>query len=441
MHPINRRSFLAASAALAAVPTAPALPASGDVDVVVVGAGAAGIAAARLLASGGRRVAVIEAAGRVGGRCITDSSTFGVPFDRGAHAIHNPDVNAVLALAGNTDLEVYPAPPGQRVRIGRRMARENELEKFLATLVRASRAIADGVRTPRDMPAGRLLPKDMGAFGATAAFVLGPYARGADLDAISAIDLSRAPERDSAAFCRQGYGTLLARLAQGLPVQLGTVAKRIEWNRRPVEVETNRGTLRARAVVVTVSTDVLKRDVIRFTPGLPKRHQDALGQLSLGCVERVAIAFEGNPLGLADDERVFEQAQSARTAALLANVGGTALSFVDVGGRFGRELAEAGDTALTAFAIDWLADLFGENIRKAVTAAHATGWLHDPLIGGAMSVAAPGGHPARRLLMEPIGDRIWLAGEAMHENLAGTVEGAWESGERAAEAVLKRMPR
>ena len=151
MKRLSRRSFLAASGVIASGPAfgaprrapAPDAPRSASMDVVVVGAGAAGIAAARRLAASGRRFVLIEAASRVGGRCITDTSTFGVPYDRGAHWIYTADVNPVAKVAAQTGLDLYPAPPGQRMRIGRRYAREGEMEDFLAGLVRASNAIAE----------------------------------------------------------------------------------------------------------------------------------------------------------------------------------------------------------------------------------------------------------------------------------------------------------
>src|SRR5215475_15326978 len=119
---LSRRALLIGSASLAASPAMGAIATSGYVDAVIVGAGAAGIAAARRLQAAGRRIAVLEAADRIGGRCITDTRIFGVPFDRGAHWIHMPDINPVAKLAGAARLEVYPAPPGQKLRIGRRFA-------------------------------------------------------------------------------------------------------------------------------------------------------------------------------------------------------------------------------------------------------------------------------------------------------------------------------
>src|SRR5437764_12020145 len=150
MRILSRRLFLASSgAALVAGPAlgapprpalVPDLPRSGWVDAVVVGAGAAGIAAGRRLAAAGKRFVVLEAAEEIGGRCVTDTKIFGVPYDRGAHWIHTPDINPVAKLAIQTGLDIYPAPPGQRVRVGRRFARESEMEDFLATQGRPTTA-------------------------------------------------------------------------------------------------------------------------------------------------------------------------------------------------------------------------------------------------------------------------------------------------------------
>src|ERR1700691_3063418 len=126
---LSRRSFLAASpSALARRPSiASPPPPAGGIDVVIVGAGAAGIAAARRIAAGGRKFVLIEAADHIGGRRITESRTFGMPYDHGAHWIHTPEINPVTKLPLRRSIEVYPAPPSQKVRIGRRYAREGEL--------------------------------------------------------------------------------------------------------------------------------------------------------------------------------------------------------------------------------------------------------------------------------------------------------------------------
>jgi phytoene dehydrogenase-like protein len=169
---LNRRSFLAASAAAIASPVL-AAPTS-QVDIAVVGAGAAGIAAARRIAAAHRRVVLLEASDRVGGRCSTDARRFGVPYDRGAHWLHSPDFNPVAKLGRTTGLDISPVPPGQKMRIGRRYAREGEMEEFLATLVRSNRAIGEAARGKTDMACAQALPKELLDWRPTIEFVLGP---------------------------------------------------------------------------------------------------------------------------------------------------------------------------------------------------------------------------------------------------------------------------
>src|SRR5258705_10333625 len=119
---MTRRGFLSASAAFAATPAlrarAWAAPLPRDADIVVIGAGAAGIAAARRVMAANRRVIVVEAAGQIGGRCMTDTTTFDMPFDRGARWMHNPDTNPMIRLARKDGLDIPAAPPGQTIAIG-----------------------------------------------------------------------------------------------------------------------------------------------------------------------------------------------------------------------------------------------------------------------------------------------------------------------------------
>ncbi len=255
---ITRRDFLRASAASAITPVlsgrAWAAPLPREADIVVIGAGAAGIAAARRILAANRKVVVLEATGQIGGRCLTDSTAFDVPFDRGARWIHNPDTNPMIKLARGAGLDVVPAPLGQKIRIGRRNARAGEVEELLATLVRANRAIDDASRGKVDVSCASVLPKDLGDWAATVEFLLGANATGKDLKELSAIDKIHAQDRSAALSCRQGLGTLIAKLGEGVPVSLATPATRIAWSGRDVTVETAAGRIAARAAIVTASS-------------------------------------------------------------------------------------------------------------------------------------------------------------------------------------------
>ncbi len=436
MKRLNRRFFLAASTAAIAAPRL-AFGAPSDTEIVIVGAGAAGIAAARKLIAAGRKVAIFEASDRIGGRCVTDTKTFGVPYDTGAHWLHMPELNPLAKLGPRAGFDIYPAPPGQKIRIGRRNAREGEMEEFLSATVRAKRAIIEAARGKTDVACAQVLPKDLGEWQASVEFFLGPYGCAKDLSEVSAVDFTRSAERDIDAFSRQGLGALLAKLADGLPIELSRPVNEIESWRAGAEVNTDGAKTLARAVIVTASTSVLASGKIKFAPELSKRQIDALDALKLGIYERIALELPGNPLRLQRDDLVFEKAASRSTAALLANVSDTSLHYVDVGGAFAGELSARGRDAMVNTAVEWLGGLYGVDLKKDVKRSHATQWSKEPWIMGSFSCASPGGAPSRRALMDVHKDRIFFAGEAVHETLWGTVGGAWESGERAADAVLK----
>src|SRR5258705_568986 len=420
---MTRRGLLSESAAFAATPAlgarAWAAPLPRDADIVVIGAGAAGIAAARRIMAANRRVIVVEAAGQAGGRCQTDTATFEVPFDRGARWMHNPDTNPMIRLARNAGLEISAAPPGQKIRIGRRNARAGETEQFLAALVRANRAIDDASRGRADVSCASVLPKDLGDGAGTAEFVLGANATGKDLKDISVMDKARAQERNAAIACRQGLGTLIGKLGEQVPLSLSTPASRIAWSNRDVTVEPPGGKIVARAAVITVSSNVLAAGNIRFTPDIPRRHLDAAAKLSLGSHDHIALQLPGNPLGLARDEIIIEQSNSTRTALLFANMGSSSLCSIDVAGSFGRDLSSQGEPAMVAFAVEWLTRLFGSEAVSGVKKSSATRWNAEPFVLGAMSAAIPGGQPSRRILSGRIRCRF-VPGHGSHETLPGT---------------------
>jgi monoamine oxidase len=233
-------------------------------------------------------------------------------------------------------------------------------------------------------------------------------------------------------------GTLVVKLGEQLPVSLSTPVSRISWGSRDVTVETPSGKIAARAAIITVSSNVLASGNIKFAPDIPKRTLDAASKVSLGSYDHIALQMPGNPLGLSRDDVIIEQSTSNRTALLLANMGGSSLCAIDVAGSFGRDLSAQGEAAMLAFAREWLGNLFGSDAAASVKKSSATRWNASPYVMGAMSAASPGNQASRKILTEPIG-AMFLAGEATHESLWGTVDGAWESGERAADAALRRI--
>jgi monoamine oxidase len=436
MAAINRRAFALGGSAAFALPAFAQAQAT-DFDVVIVGAGAAGIAAARQLTAAGRRVVIVEASDRIGGRAHTQIFGGG-HADLGANVLYGADANPIARLAAMQKVEIVRASPATHLRVGKRVAREGEVEIFLSSLARTRRAIQEGGRAGRAVNAASFFPKDVTEWRPSVDFMLGAFERGRDLSEIAAQDIAMSAERGDAAYARGGAGALLAKLAQGVTVRLSSPATRIStW--KNTYVETSRGGIAARAVIVTASTAVLAAQKIKFEPALPANIGEAFAKLPLGALERIVVDLPGNPLGLAKDERVFEQATDAKAASMLANVDGGSLGYIDIGGKFAAELAGRGPGALTTFAREWIGETFGNDAIKAIARATSSHWVKEPWILGGASVAIPGAQGLRKVLSDGVRDRIWFAGEATHETQCGTLTGAWESGERAADAVLRRI--
>ena len=448
MAKVTRRAFLAGLGSAAAAPRMAKSATNPDFDVIIIGAGAAGIAAARRLARSGKTFAVLEASDRWGGRCLTDTRIFGYPYDQGAYSVHETDAFPVSDLAAKAGFEVHkPTAVTQfRTRLKQksdakfRAAREYEVEEFYVNLARCNREIAKAASlTDADMSCADALPKDLGDWQSTSEFVLGPFPFGSDLADMSAKEYVSTNRPERTVRIRQGVGALIGRLAHRAPIQFFSPVSRIEWGSQGVTVEKRGQRMTAHAVIITASTAVLASGKINFRPSLPVKYAEAINKLKLGNCDRVAIELADNRLGLPRDEILFEKAADQHTAAGHTNFMGSRLSYVQVGGKTCAGLAAEGEAALTTFALDWLVAQFGSDIRKAVKRTHATRWKQQPWALGAFSYTSPGGRAARKVLSQPLSERMWFAGEAVHETLWGTVAGAWEMGERAANEAINRI--
>jgi phytoene dehydrogenase-like protein len=335
----SRRALLkgvAASGLLAHLPR-PASAQGREVDVVIVGAGAAGIAAARRLAAQGRSHIVLEATSRIGGRAAMLATPFGTQFDLGAYRLFGPK-NPLIELARSIKFDLYTPLQSRRFYLGPREARDSEYDDFTATVRRASRAIAAVGETGRDVAASEVLP-DLGAWQETAAFVLGPMVYGAEPERISTIDFSRAAERSEEFAVRSGLASLIQEAARNIPIELGVIVRALQVSaRRNVLVETTKGSVTASAVIVTASPGVLAAGRIRFSPNLPERAASAFPRLPMGVLNRIAFELPGNPLRMKDDETVLFRAQGGKTMRLTMRVAGSDIAYADLGGAQAREL-------------------------------------------------------------------------------------------------------
>ena len=439
----SRRDFLLGGSAVllgVPLPARAALPA--DPDVVVIGAGAAGVAAARTLLGEGRSVVLIEAADRVGGRVHTDTAFFGVPYDTGAHWLHYAEENPFVRYGREHGFTMYESPDDEILYVGSREATSPEYEAFTAAYDGAVRAIARAGRRGRDVSPASVVP-DAGQWHDTAHLLVGPWEMAKDFDRFSCADWYSG-EDGTDWYCKEGFGALFAHSARDVPVSLTTRAETVGWGGPGVRVETDRGAIRARACIVTVSTGVLAHEGIRFDPPLPVAKRESFHGISMGIYNHVALLFRDNFFGVGADGYVYHKVESRGAASpegmgVLVDASGTRLAYADVGGEFARALEREGPRAATDFALSTLRGIFGSEVDRQLVKAHATAWGSDPLARGAYASAEPGRRDMRDVLREPVGDRLWFAGEACSEDDWATVAGAHKSGVATARALHVRL--
>jgi len=436
----SRRSLLGGAAAAGLlVPGALRADLPSAPDVVVVGAGAAGLAATRTLMERGLSVALVEAADRIGGRAHTDHEIFGVPFDVGAHWLHNDTANPFNAYGRDQGFDIYQANDETRVFVGERMADDSEVSALWRTWDAYYDAIGEAGDAGLDISAARATRDIRSDWSETVAFGIGPWSMGKELSEFSTVDWWNTPDGDDW-FCRQGFGTLVAHAGAGVPVSLSTPVQRIDWSGPGVTVETSRGSLQAKAVIVTVSTGVLAAGDIAFAPALPAAKQDAIAAIPMGLYNHVALRFSRDVFGLGEDGYLMYQVgEDGRAFGALTNAGGTGIAYCDVGGAFAHELEAQGEAAAIDFVMERLRSMLGSDVDEALIKGSVTAWGQNPLTRGSYASADPGAYRQRPVLREEVGDRIFFAGEACHPTLWATVAGAHISGMVTAEVVADRL--
>lgn len=409
-----------------------------ETDVVIVGAGAAGLGAAKVLAGEGVDCVVLEAMGRIGGRAHTSTREFGVPFDVGCAWLHAADRNPFYPEAKEAGWNLrYHDMSLDHLYFGERKATEEEFASLVAAEAKLQEAI-DGHDGPDDRLASLASACHLEDAVSTYA---GPMDFGKDDDEISVADFRSAEDLEPNYLSREGYGALVAHWGRDVPVILSCPVRRVRWDGPGVQVETDLGTVRAKAVIITASTGVLAFDGIRFTPSLPEPQLRAIFDLPMGLLTKVPIRVTGSRFGLEPFTDLLMVGHARHDLYLLFFPFDLDLVVGFVGGDFAWELEAAGPAAAVDFVAGRLQALFGSDVRRHLGYGTMTNWSAEPFVRGAYAVAAPGAAQARRVLAEPVAERIWFAGEALAGGLIQTAGGARLSGEAAARDVARRVRR
>jgi monoamine oxidase len=405
-----------------------------QVDVAVIGAGAAGIGAARRLCEA-VSVLVLEARDRVGGRVHTITPA-GFPCDRGAEWLHSADRNPLSPIAQRLGFSLHQRPPEWTTRL-RRSGETVEAEEEWIALREAQRLARRRAATDAEDDSLAMLLEPGGRWNELLE-ATSSWANGAALDRVSVKDYVRYEDSGTNWRLREGYGRLFEALAQGLPVARNAAVTRVDHGGPAVRLETARGTVTARAVIITVPTSIIAAEVIRFDPPLPDKLAAAAG-LPLGVDDKLFISLRGPLPGVEPDIYLVGSTTSRETMSYQVRPLDRPAIYCFVGGRFAAALEREGQAAMFSFAAGELARLLGNDIRKRMAPLASTAWLQDPWARGSYSYALPGHADDRAVLAAPVDDRLFFAGEATSPNFFSTAHGAWLSGITAAEAALAAL--
>lgn len=409
------------------------------VDLVIVGAGAAGLAAAETARGLGLDFALLEASSRVGGRAHTDTGTFGFPWDRGAHWLHSANINPFTGLADGHGFRYRRDPQPQRLRLAGtgRWADKAEQDEATGFVERGYAAAREAGRAGRDVAYGEVVEREDPWFGAFDAAVAEEF--GVNTDRASTLDYASYEDTGRNWPVWDGYGALVVRHGADLPVSLSTPVESVDWGEGGVLVTTPRGAFSAGSAIVTVSTGVLAEGSILFSPELPRWKRDAVEGLPMGKVNKIAVLFDRAVFGIEEDSYVVVTGGEPRTLTFEIRPSGHNFAVGYVSGRLCEELEGAGEAAMVAFALDHLKEMFGAGIGRHVSKTACTLWGSDPLVRGAYSAALPGKAHLRADLARPVGGVLFFAGEAASTGSFSTVHGARQTGIDATKAAARAL--
>jgi monoamine oxidase len=423
------------------------------IDVVVIGAGVAGLSAAAGLRRSGLSVRVLEASGRIGGRArtVVEPALGGVWFDHGASWLHVAQSNPLVPIAEAAGEVLIDSDELRQERsfVGTRLATEDELEDFSNAWPRFIAAgdalLAAGGPDGSLADVARTLPEDPWALSVE--MWEGPIICVADADRYSLRDWKRNLLSGGNRMVEGGIGAFVSRrLGDGLDIRLNTKVNGVRWSGKGVSVQTGHGAIAARACIVTVSTGVLAAGAIAFDPPLPTSVGECLAGLPMGLAIKVALPAAGpDRLDLPDCCSVDRRVEKPGEPAVVLQFWPLGRGYVSawIGGGTAWALQQDGDAAVIDFVRTRISTLFGARAAGLFPGREAvvTQWGRDANFLGCYAYALPGHADARGKLGQPLADgRLTLCGEACNEDgLAGTLGGAWHDGRRAAAVVADAL--
>jgi monoamine oxidase len=403
-----------------------------EFEVVVVGGGAAGIAAARQLADANVEAILVEARPRLGGRAwtVTDGSLF--PIDLGCGWLHSADRNKwrEIAEAQGCSIDKTPPPWTQpSLPLGFPLA---EQRAFGEALARFYQRLDSFARHGPDVAAAALLEPDSRWNDLINA--VSTYVSGAELDRVSVCDLASYDDTGVNWRVVEGYGRVIATHAGDVNVELGCPVKQIDRRGQRLKILTAKGTLTANAAIITLPTNVIAEETGLFVPPLPEKSEAAAG-LPLGLADKLFLSLAGHD-EFEPDSRLFGSTRHSGTAAYHVRPFGRPQIETYFGGRLARELEAGGPAAFHAFAVSELVGILGSSFAQRLKPVRVHCWGMDLFSRGSYSYALPGKAACRNALAVPVDHRLFFAGEACSQSDFSTAHGAYATGIAAADQVI-----
>ncbi len=418
-------------------------------SVIIIGAGAAGLLAAKTLAAAGKKVTVLEGRNRLGGRIHTLYPGTPAKTELGAEFVHgNLPVTLGLLKEAGISQHVY-TPQMWRYQNGRFRPEEEQTEGW-------EQLIGQLNTLKEDTPIGDFMQTFFpgGKYAALTKSVL-QFVAGydtADPAKASAFALRNeweSEDEDAQHYIPGGYQALIDYLAgectaHGSDLQLNSIVNRIYWEPDSINAITDSGTgYQAEKLVIALPLGVLQANKVAFNPALPA-HINAFNHIGFGAIIKVLLRFD-QPFwedekygGIKPHSYLFSNEQ---IPTWWTQGQGNALFTGWLGGNAALSLKDAAADELLAVALQSLVNLFKMGIaelKAKLVTAHIANWTADPLTLGSYAYDMPASNQARKLLMQPVADTLYFAGEYLYDGPAmGTVEAALDSGLKAAEMVLK----
>lgn len=407
----------------------------GDIyDVVVVGAGSAGIAATRRLHSAGVRILALEARDRAGGRAWT-RRIGAYNLDIGCEWLHSADESLLTPLVREAGFTVDESLPPWQSEADAQVFPPDRHAQFRQAQAELDERICEAGESGIDAPASTLLDRPCAWNGLLDA--ISTYVNGVELDRLSIRDVWRYRDTEVNFRIVEGMGAFFAAMAEGLPMVFGCPVHRIDHSGLSIRLETERGDISCKRVIVCVPTNAIAQERLRIFPCLPDR-LDAAAHLPLGLANKVFLLVD-KPHLLPQARFFFGHRDRAATGSYNICTLGQPVIEGYFGGRYARELEQAGAETFAETAISEICGVLGSDWRERLKPIATSAWASDPFALGAYSHALPGHADKRAILAAPHEERMFFAGEATAPQFFSTAHGAWESGLRAAEQALASL--